>query len=269
MALLLYIRTMTDKRKLWISIGILKDAINDKDKLKALSFAVAIKLSFRNSGLKSTTNRGIQKIFYVSSSTASRVVKDGLKYGYLRNDDRIGMLIANKIKEDGCWNCKLFFDQRPQDLVECPYTLKEIGDELRKAFLLNHISKQTDTVNTIKGATEGRTQREIQKAQRKLKRMPPATGCYEQLSLNAISSLIKVCKTKARRLKNSLLSSKDIVEREVKVLTSINPYQFSPKSMNAWYRKTGYYGWFMHGQGCIVCQLSNVYIYNSNRICFR
>jgi len=148
---------MTDKKKLWVSIGILKDAINDKDKLKALSFAIAIKLCFRNSGLKSTRNREIQRIFHVSSVTASKVVKDGLKYGYLRQDDRIRMLVANKVQEKGGWNCKLFFDQRPQNLTECPYTLREIEDELRKAFLLNHISKQTDTVNTIKGATDGRT----------------------------------------------------------------------------------------------------------------
>lgn len=249
-------------------MNILKDAINDKDKLKALSFAIAIKLNFRNSGLKSTKNRDIQKIFHVSSVTASKVVKDGLKFGFLRQDERIGMLVANKVKEEG-WNCKFFFDQRPQDLAECPYTLREIEDELKKAFLLNHISKQTDTVNTIKGATDGRTPKEIQKARRKLKRMPPTTGCHEQLSLNAISNLIHVCKTKARRLKNSLVLSKDIVQREVKILTSINPSQFNSECVNAWFRKTGFFGWFMHGEGGIVCQLSNVYVYNSNRICFK
>jgi len=99
--------------------------------------------------------------------------------------------------------------------------------------------------------------------------MPPTSGCHEQLSLNAISNLIHVCKAKARRIKNSLVMSKEVLQREIKVLTSINPSQFNSECVNAWFKETGYYGWFMHGEGGIVCQLSNVYVYNSNRICFK
>lgn len=260
--------SMATKRNLYISISVLKEAIDSKDRLKALAFSVAIKLCFRNSGLKSATNRNIQKKFHVSASTASKVVKDGLAFGYLRYDERIGMLVANKIKEENCWNCELLFDCRPSNNTESLYTLRKIEDELRKAYLLNHISKQTDTVNTLKSATDGHCSAQVRKAQRKLKRMPPTSGCHEQLSLYSISNLIHVCKTKARRLKNALILAKDIIQHELKIFTSIDPSTFNSVSANAWFRKSGYYGFLMHNQDGVFCQLANIYKYNSTKIIY-
>lgn len=256
---------MTEIRKLYVSTKVLAEAVCDKERLEALAFSLAVKLVFRSSVLLSANICEIRKFLKVGSKVASRVRKDGIAFGYLV-PQRGGGLIAVPVRERNCFNVAITFERTKNEERQCLYSLKEIKDELRKAFLLNHISKQSDTVDTIKSATDGHTVREVRKARRKLKRMPPVSGCFETLSIDTISSLIHVCETKARRLKNQLVLSGDISEEEVIVETSIHIRDFDPKVENAMFRKANFAGCLLRRGGRVFCQLANAYRYNSSRV---
>lgn len=84
-------------------------AVNNKDRLEALAFALLIKLTFQNSIVKSTSIRKLTYIFRMGWTKLSKVLKNALRYGYIVKEGDI--YFAPSLKQRGSFNKKLKFSE--------------------------------------------------------------------------------------------------------------------------------------------------------------
>ena len=111
-----------------------EEAVADKEKLEALAFAVFIKTKFVSSVFNDATIRRCNKVFGMGSTKSSRLINNGLKYGYLIRSGKD--IIATKIRDKGL-NNKLFFNP------DAVYSMSHLMDKIRETVLLNKIKKQS------------------------------------------------------------------------------------------------------------------------------
>ena len=251
------------KQTILLSLPKAERALNSKEELEALSFAVLIKLTFTTSEVQSATVRRCKEIFGIGSTRMSRVINNSIKYGYVV---RIGNnLKALPVKEENAFNIKLRFECKTFSRSEERYSLNEIMDIIRDSVFLNHIKKQNACENTFRLTDNPKTCKGFKAAQKRIKRMSHTSKAFVGLSMTKIANLLSVSKWKARKLLSKLLSCGFIekIERSIKV--PFNPSELSNR-LREWFQESGYFGYLYRGKDGVYCRVSNSYSYNCDVI---
>lgn len=241
---------------LYISLPKAERALNSKEELEALSFAVLIKLTFTTSEVQSATVRRCKEIFGIGSTRMSRVINNSIKYGYVV---RIGNnLKALPVKEENAFNIKLRFECKTFSRSEERYTLNEIMDIIRDSVLLNHIKKQNACENTFRLTDNPKTSKGLKAAQKRIKRMSHTSKAFIGLSMTKIAKLLVVSKWKARRLLSKMLSDGLITKIERSIKVPFNPSDLCCH-LREWFKESGFFGYLYRGTDGVYCKISNSY----------
>ena len=133
---------------MYLSLNILEEAVQSKSRLEALAFCMQVKGVYSSSALHYTRARGdrshleaVCRVFSIGKVKLSRLIKNGLKYGYLRQEG--DLIIANKITaKDYKININIESYNKANDNIR-------IQKMLQKAFIVNHIRKVEYVAHTF------------------------------------------------------------------------------------------------------------------------
>lgn len=249
-------------RRIYISTSLLRNAVmfRKDGALNALAFAVLGKMKFSNSIIYYPTKRYLISTFHVSLGVLNRILEYGLKNGLFHYNEQ-GHLLIDPLTEKGCHKVNIDFEGGD-------YTLRQVRDMLAGLDLANQIKLQNDRNHRFSHdnavAKECGSVRK-QKWERKL-----SVSNNKGFSMQRIAQILRMSRTKARQIRNSILSNKLARMVSNVVETTIDSGNFDYRTVNRWYRETGQYGFLLHGKnGKIVCQLQNIYHVNYDRLNFR
>lgn len=252
-------------RRIWLSIKMAEEAVADKEKLEALAFAVFIKTKFVSSVFNDATIRRCNKVFGMGSTKSSRLINNGLKYGYLIRSGKD--IIATKIRGKGL-NNKLFFNP------DAVYSMSHLMDKIRETVLLNKIKKQSWVLDTINKAKHPTSLTEHRKTIRK--RYARTMIANDGISIKRIMQVTNTKKYRAKRIVKSLVKSMQVSMTIRFVNTDIDADGFDHRMANENSIDSNVYLKIINipteengqtGNKDIVCyQLPNSYKYTSNTI---
>lgn len=253
------------KQTLRLSVKLAGEAVQSKDEIEALAFAMLVKLTFVSSRIQSATISRLKDIFHIGGTRMSRILKNGVKHGFLTRDG--ADLVVNALYEHDAYHVCLNFECKTWSRSGgCRYKLNEIIDIIRKSVLLNHISKQTECVDTIYKANDPSDLKEYKRASKRCKRMLEASPvAYAGLSNARIMQVTRTRRAKAKKLIRALVGSGLVLMKEVTVKTGITLENFC-REANEFLRESGCGGYLFRGADGVYCRLSNVYQYNCNLI---
>lgn len=251
-----------DKRRIYISTSALRCAVMfQKDgALDALAFAVLGKLLFTNSIMYNATKRSIISTFHVSLSKLNKILEYGKRHEFFHFEN--GHLFFDKLTDKKCYKVNL--DVKGKD-----YTLRQIRDLLMGLDLANQVKLQNDS-NHRYAHSSSTCQRVRGNKQQQRKPTNEVCKTHYGMSLTKMSHILNVCRTKARSIRNQIIG-KGLIERRFHyVQTSIDPRNFNAREVNKWYRKSGLFGYLLHGaDDSVVCQVQNIYQVDNDKLHFR
>jgi hypothetical protein len=250
--------------KIYLSIQEANTALDDKYRLEALAFALLVKLNFNSSAIKSPKIRCCKEMFHIGSTRMSRIIRNGLKYGYLRREGNL--IIANSIHSKK-FNVSIERKYTYSATKTISHNLRSLIDLIRKSVLLNHISKQTACSDTFLKRDCPEDVSEYRKARHKIKK----TSCRTEsacvgLSNRRISEITHTKLYRAKRLIHSLVSSNLVTVNRRAVKTDINPNGFNRETANRWNKESGHSGYFFCWKGAIYQRITNEYRLSSSLI---
>ncbi|MGJ7024999.1 hypothetical protein [Petrimonas sulfuriphila] len=243
-------------KHIYLNTEIAKDAIRSKDRLEALSFAILVKDKFTSSMVNNATIRSCKELFKIGSTRTSRIIKNGLEYGYLRREK--GALIANKIKAKG-YNVKIELDGN---------NLNSVMDIVRKSVLLNHIKVQNRITDTFQSASNPKFLKEYKSARKRVVRGMTGLTDYGHYGTSTarVMEVTNTKRTKARAIVGSLVLSGKLIVKHRAQKTMINPDDFY-NGFAEHQKSLGCPGYLFLYKGEIWQKVSNKYIYNCFDIC--
>ncbi len=248
--------------------------------VESLAFAMMVKLTFVNSRIKGETVKRCKEIFGIGSARMCRIIKNGIKYGYLRREGNI--IIANSLKSEKSYHFHNDFKALTasraktdeKDGVQCQYKLKDIIALIREAVLLNHISKQSECSDTINTLENPKTLKSLKKAKKWQGRMRLLKDkACERLSNRRIMDITHTSLYHSRNIIRSIVSKKWALKHEAIIPTDIDPKNFI-RSVNDWFKENGIHGYlfkFFHAPSnryIVACNASRMYRYNCKLISF-
>lgn len=256
------------KQRLYLSTIIANEAVLSRERIEALAFSMQIKLTFVSSVVQSATILRCKSIFGMGSTKMSRIIRNSLKYGYIK---RVGNdLIALPFKGTKNYCLKLDFAYLTASLTGknvCQYSIKDIVRLIKQSVLLNHIRKTNNCADTFNTSSDPKSNSALKKAKSKLKRMQCDKFYGEGLSIKRIMAITNTKRTNARKLIGGLVMKGLVDKVDQSVRTNIDPLDFV-KSSNTWFKESGCRG-YLYRKGCaIYCRLSNIYKYNSDVITY-
>lgn len=198
------------------------EAVHNKAQLEALAFAISIKIKFVSSVFKDATVRRCNKVFEMGSTKSSRLIKNGLKYGYLERQGKD--IIAKKVRVAGRFHNKLIFNP------DVNYSISMIIDKIRETVLLNQLRKQTYVVDKIKKARSPENLKE-HKARYKGSFMRNLS-VNEGFSIKRIMEVTNTKKYRARKIVRSLVNQNQVKMTIRFANTSINSKGFDYRLAN-------------------------------------
>lgn len=256
------------KQRLYLSTIVANEAVQSKDRIEALAFSMQIKLTFVSSIVQSATVSRCKSIFGMGSTRMSRIIRNSLKYGYIK---RVGSdLIALQFKGSKNYCMKLDFAYLTAGITGeniCQYSIKDIIRLIKQSVLLNHIRKTNNCADTFNTSSNPKSKSAFKKAKSKLKRMQCDKFYGEGISIKRIMLITNTKRTNARKLISSLVANGLVDKVDQSVKTNINPTDFI-KSSNVWFRESGCRGYLYRKGYAIYCRLSNIYKYNSDVITY-
>lgn len=256
------------KQRLYLSIKVANEAIQSKERIEALAFSMLIKLTFVSSNVQSASVARCKAIFGMGSTKMSRIIKNAIKFGYIKRNGRD--LIAMPFKGSKNYCVKLDFSCLTASFTGvnvCQYSIKDLIRIIKQSVLLNHIRKTNDCADTFKNSSNPKNKSVLAKAKRKIKRMQCNKFYGECLSIQRVMSITNTKRTNARNLISDLASKGLVDKSEYSVKTNISPLDFV-KSVNEWFKETGQSGYLYRGNDGIYCRLANIYKYNSDVITY-
>lgn len=137
-----------------ISVYAIKEARESAERFDAFAFAVCIKLKFSSSVLHKSDIRHLKALFGVGTDKASKVLKNALKYGYVKEYGKYYVAVKLKAEYN---NCQI-------DLQNI--TLKTVSKELIKLTICNHIGINEKVTSLKQKASNPKTLREYKTAKR-------------------------------------------------------------------------------------------------------
>ena len=254
-------------KKIYLSIKEANSALDDKYRLEALAFCLLVKMSFISSSIKSPSIRKCKEKFHIGSCRMSRILKNGIKYGYFKKVDN--NIVATRIRSHKEYNIIIERKRTYSELNKIPYTLRDIIDLIRKSVLLNHISKQSDCTDTLIQRQNPSSTKEYKRAMKRVRKLLCGTTTfYKGLSNKRISEITHTKLYRAKRLIRSLVLHDCITMNERSVKTDISPLNFNREEVNRWNKQSGKRGYFYGLNGSIYCRITNEYRYSCNLITY-
>lgn len=231
---------------------------SDEGALDALAFSVLAKSMFVNSIVKDASRRRLISLFHVSLAKLNAILEYGMKHDFFHFEG--DNLFIHRLREPKTH--KVNFDL--EDGKE--YTLRQIKDIIRALDCANQIKLQGDKYyrhahrKPMDGSPEARRQ---QVKKRK-------SSSHIGFSMKKIAEMMRVSVSKAKVIMKWLLSMGYVRRAFHLVKTSIDPRNFCAKTVNAWYRSSGFFGYLLHGAGdSIACQVQNIYHVDTDKLHFR
>lgn len=256
------------------------ESVTSKEMIESLAFAMMVKLTFVNSKIKRATVKRCKSIFGIGSARMCRIIRNGIKYGYLRREG--DMIVANSLKSEKSYHFHKDFEaltasrtEMDEDgEIQCKYKLNDIIALIREAVLLNHISKQsecTDTINTLQNPKTNKQLKKAKKWQGRM-RLNKDKSC-ERLSNKRIMDITRTSLYYSRKLIRSIVGKKWALKREVIIPTDIRPEDFI-RSANKYFKENNISGYLFKfydatiNDYIIACSVSRMYRYNCDLISF-
>ena len=194
----------------------------------------------------------------------SRILSNGLKYGYLRREGNL--IIANSIHSKK-FNVSIERKYTYSTTKTISHDLRSLIDLIRKSVLLNHISKQTACSDTFLKRDCPEDVSEYRKARHKIKKTSCRTNsACVGLSNRRISEITHTKLYRAKRLIHSLVSDNLVTVNRRAVKTDINPNGFNRETANRWNKESGHSGYFFGWKGAIYQRITNEYRLSSSLI---
>lgn len=271
------------KQRLYLSIKYAGEAVSSKEMTEALAFSMLVKLTFVNSVINNATVKRCKNIFGIGSARMCRIIRNGIKYGYLTRDGN--SITAVSVKSGSSYHFHQDFDaltakrteceRGKDDEVECKYKLKDMIALIREAVLLNHISKQSECADTIKSLQDPKTSKELKKAKRWQRRMRLLEDkACERLSNRRIMDITHSSLYHSRKTIRSIAGKRWALKRDYVIQTDMTPETFTPIRANRWFKENGVRGYFFkmychpEERYIIACNASRMYRYNCDLISF-
>lgn len=249
---------------IYLSSEIANEAVRDKSKLESLAFSMMIKLVFKSSTLKSKNIRYCKELFHIGTSKMSRVMKGALKYGYIRIEN--GRVIANPFKEYKAYNVKVDRIGLYSKTQTVNIKINQAIDIIRKAVLINHISKQNNCFDTFRKSCCPSSVKQYRKAKRTIKKLCKTKKSCVGLSNKRIATVTNTKVYRARKMIRELVSSSVVSRNRRAVKTNIPAKDFNRERVNYFYKSSGKRGYFFYLKGAIYCRISNEYHIQPNKI---
>lgn len=268
------------KQRLYLSIPFATESVNSKEMIESLAFAMMVKLTFVDSRIRKATVTRCKDIFGIGSTRMCRIIKNGIRYGYLRREG--SSIIANSLKSEKSYHFHEDFEALTasrtktdgKEEVQCKYKLKDIIALIREAVLLNHISKQSECEDTINSLENPKTLKQLRKAKKwqGCMRLCKDKAC-ERLSNKRIMDITRTSLYYSRKLIRSIVCKKWALKSDVIVPTDIDPKNFI-YSANKWFKENNISGYLFKFYDArvngyiIACNASRMYRYNCQLISF-
>lgn len=248
-------------RTMNISIELLEEAIQNKDRKEALAFCLKVKGMFGSSTLIKRNYSELQKLLRMSYNKTKRCIENALKFGYMREEGNL--YIANRFSIGLC--VKLSIKE-----VEKPNAVLYIVRELEKAMMLVHIGRINYVTHSKISASNPKSVVEFKKGKARLKKC--GVNCNDnvtgRVSYIRLAEIAYIPRKRAimliRELVNSGVLSKEYFYEEQDVLfpkngNSDDIYLDSVSTKN----KRGYLIRMMvNGKISLFIQLSNIFKLN-------
>jgi len=248
------------KRKIYLSISKASASIQSKDRVEALAFAIQIKGLYVSSMLTNTQKSKLKEKFNIGHEKLSRLIENGLKYGYLREFN--GFLIANKLYA----KCELVITLDFNS--ELPlYSNKQIKELIQRAIIINQINKVEYLNNTIQKTTDKKLHWKQRKlAMKKLYRyVRTISGEFIGISYDRLAEVAGITRLKAIEFIKVLVDKGVINKKLTFIATGINAIS-KDKSIQHSYKSGENCGYLRKINSMYFLQLSNTYSVNTELI---
>lgn len=241
------------ERKIYLSISKAKEAIKSKDRLEAFAFAVQIKGLYVSSVLKNTEKVKLKSKFNVGHIKLTRLIENGLKYGYLREFN--GFLIASKLYEQNELVIALNFNSE-----KSLYSNNEIKGLIQRSVIIDHINKVEFLNNTICMTTDPKANyKDRRKAVKKLYRyVKSISGELIGISYDRLAKVANISRQKAIKFVKILVSKGVISKTLTFIETGIDAIS-KDKSVQTIYKNGEHCGFLRKINYMYYLQMSNTY----------
>lgn len=246
------------KRVLYLSINNAKEAIQSKDRLEALAFAIQIKTAFVSSRLHKDHINTLKSKFNVGYDRLVRMIENGLRYGYLKRSN--GFILANKLyeKKDIC--IKINLDQKI-------YSNNQIKELIQRSVILDHINKVDFINNTLIQTTDTKKgykarKRAVKKLYKYVRTIPTE---LIRLSYIRIAQIANITRQKAIEF-ISIMVQKGIISKKCTFIRTNIKADHKDKAVQLTYKDNSNRGYLRKIDQNYFIQLSNVYSVTSNLI---
>lgn len=258
-------------RKQYIYIGINEciSAVEHKDRLEALAFALMIKLTFVDSIVKSTSIRQLTYIFRMGWTRLSRVLNNALYYGYVVKEGYI--YFVPRLKQRGSFNKRLEYAFVPFSKTEdgrSAYRLNGLMKDIRKVVFKNHIKKQTAFCDTALSVNSPCDNTEYKRSRGRLKRMcgivsvsNDMLASSKRLSIKRAMQVMGTSRSMTKRLIKQMIANGEITRSFENIPVSMN-YKELEKGyamQQAVYRANEFGGYLHIWRDAVYIQTANHY----------
>lgn len=260
---------MRTKQTIHLSTSLCTKALKSKESTDALALALLVKFTFVNSVIKDATLSKVMKVFHISYARCKSAIAAGVDMGLFHLDGN--RIVVGKINARGEYNIllkvRLKSAMRQTGEISAPYTVTQMCNLIRKAALINHISKQSNLFDTLRLATQPRPSETelMKKAKRKLSKRNMQAGNIvsdgQKLSYKRMSVIMGCSASLAKKLVKFLVRI-GVLEKQLNFEDSgLHIDQFSKAIQNG-YRQSGGRGFMVRRDGQVMLQCSNSYSIN-------
>lgn len=283
------------KRTIYVSIPMVREAMQSKERTEALAFAMFIKMVHVNSILKGSI-RSQKSTLHIGQNVLERAKTNAIKFGYITKDEH-GNYTALPIRgEKRCFRYRLDFDLTEKRIVvRAGKKVRALGSGVRLAdvvFLLKRImltnrvrqqNKYTELVHQVKcgnKCSRKKARRRLHSLWRRICRQEHTP--YNNLSIKKMAYLFSSSKYSAINVLTSLIEDKSL-ERKVCVVPlkraqalkkkrgELNIYfrsrcaaHYAEANMNR--KQAGQGGYIYQHKGQVFLRMANIYFDRTNLI---
>lgn len=258
-------------RKQYIYIGINEciSAVEHKDRLEALAFALMVKLTFVDSIVKSTSIRKMTRIFRMGWTRLSRVLNNALQYGYVVKEGDI--YFVPTLKQRGSFNKRLEYDFKTYSTnmdERSVYRINRLMKDIRKAVYKNHIKKQTTFCDTALSVNSPCDDTEYKRSRGRLKRMCGIVSVSNEmlksskrLSIRRSMKVMGTSRSMTKNLINEMIADGEIYRHFENIPVSMDYKEFECNYVahEAIYKKNEFEGHLHVFKSAVYIQVANHY----------
>lgn len=195
------------------------EAVKGNEAFDGYIFAYMIKLTFVSGRINNASTRRVCEVLGIGNTVYRRGLKSALKHGYVRHEgnDLIALNINSRL--DYLYPIQKELKRKSERTVEdkprCPFKFTELRKIIRKAIIENHILKQNDFSNTHECSVNPRSDKQLKRAKRRIKRMcnKPIVENSDRLSHKRVMEVANIKRSTAKTLMREMVESKRLTKK--------------------------------------------------------